>query len=262
MSQADNAVSAEKPVAPGSWPVLDAQERRILGVLVEKAKTTPEAYPMSVNGLVAGCNQKSNRDPLMNLSDLDVEETLSRLQKKGLVSRVVTSSSRVDKWRHLLYDVWKLDKLDMAVLAELLLRGPQTEGELRSRASRLESFADLEQLRAVLKPMAERKLVVYLTPEGRRGTTVTHGFHDPKELERLKTKSTIESEETPTAQAASAAPASHAPEWPARQAEALDIIARLTNEVTRLSSLVEQLRWANETLTAQMKEVRQGLGLP
>jgi uncharacterized protein len=164
-----------------AWPVLDARECRVLGVLIEKAKTTPDAYPMSINGVVTGSNQKSNRDPVMNLNDLDVEDTLSRLQKKLLVTRI--TGSRVERWRHDLYEAWKLDKIDLAVIAELLLRGPQTEGELRSRVSRMEPFADLEALRAACKPLHDRGLIVYLTPQGKRGTALTHGFHSPSELE-------------------------------------------------------------------------------
>jgi uncharacterized protein YceH (UPF0502 family) len=159
-------------------------ERRTLGVLVEKAKTTPEAYPLSLNALVTGSNQKSNRDPILDLTDADIEDALAECQKTGLVTQII--GGRVERWRHNLYDVWRVNKVELAVLTELLLRGPQTEGELRGRASRMEPIADLDALRAVLKPLAERKLVVYLTEEGKRGTTVTHGFHDAAELERLR----------------------------------------------------------------------------
>jgi uncharacterized protein YceH (UPF0502 family) len=154
-----------------------------LGVLVEKAKTTPDTYPLSVNALTTGCNQKSNRDPILNLSDLEVEDTLARCQKKGLTVKI--TGGRVVRWKHNLYDAWQVDKVDLAVLGELLLRGPQTEGELRSRASRMEPIDDLDILRNVLRPLVQRKLVVYLTPEERRGAVLTHGFHDPRELERL-----------------------------------------------------------------------------
>src|SRR5205085_5674714 len=130
-----------------------------------------------------GGNQKSNRDPLLNISDLDVEGALPSLQQKGLVTRI--TGSRVERWRHNLYDVWTVNKVELAILAELLLRGAQTEGELRGRASRMEPIEDLDSLRAELKPLVERKLVVYLGPEGRRGTQLTHGFHAPKELEYL-----------------------------------------------------------------------------
>src|SRR5271165_5219743 len=112
-------MSSEPLPGAGPWPVLDVQERRLLGVMVEKAKTTPDAYPMSVNALVTGSNQKSNRDPLLNLSDPDVEEALQRVQQKGLVSKI--TGGRVERWRHQLYDAWHVDKVQLATLAELLL---------------------------------------------------------------------------------------------------------------------------------------------
>jgi uncharacterized protein YceH (UPF0502 family) len=165
--------------------MLSVHERRVLGVLVEKAKTTPDAYPLSLNALVTGSNQKSNRDPLLDLNDLDVEETLTACQKKGLVFKI--TGGRVERYKHNLYEAWRVNKVEIAVLGELLLRGPQTEGELRSRASRMEPIADLDTMRATLQALAARGLIVYLTPEGRRGTTVTHGFHFPEEVERLRT---------------------------------------------------------------------------
>ena len=91
----------------------------MLGVLVEKAKTTPDVYPLSLNALVTGCNQKSNREPVLNLSDLDAEDALASLQKKGLVIKVTSTTGRVEKWRHNLYEAWHLDKVSLAILAEL-----------------------------------------------------------------------------------------------------------------------------------------------
>src|SRR3954470_7234360 len=107
-------MSAPTIPATGPWPTLTPNERRVLGVLVEKAKTTPDAYPLSVNALVTGSNQKSNRDPLLNLSDLEVEEALTRCQRNGLVERV--QGGRVERWRHLLYSAWMLDKREVAVI--------------------------------------------------------------------------------------------------------------------------------------------------
>src|SRR5437870_9315791 len=104
--QYGGAMSPEALAPPaGPWPVLDLSERRVLGVLAEKSKTTPDAYPMSINGLVTGCNQKSNRDPVLNLSDVDVEDALARCQKKGLVTRL-TGGGRVERWKHNLYEAW------------------------------------------------------------------------------------------------------------------------------------------------------------
>src|SRR5262249_14942459 len=148
-SLAGAAMSSEVEAAPvaapsAAWPVLSFHERRVLGVLVEKAKTTPDIYPLSLNALVTGCNQKSNREPVLNLSDAEVEEALANCQKKGLVVKI--TGGRVERWRHTLYESWHVDKVELAILAELLLRGPQTEGELRARASRMESIADLDAL--------------------------------------------------------------------------------------------------------------------
>ena len=126
---------------------LTPRERRVVGVLAEKGKTTPEYYPLSVAALVAGCNQKSNRDPITNYDQDDVEETLHSLRKKGAVI-LVEGSGRVARWKHTVYDWLKVSKVELAVLAELLLRGPQTEGELRARASRMEPLADLGVLAA------------------------------------------------------------------------------------------------------------------
>jgi uncharacterized protein YceH (UPF0502 family) len=181
---------------PTPWPVLSIPERRVLGVLVEKAKTTPDVYPMSLNGIVTGSNQKSNRDPVLELSEEDVEEALVAAQKQGLTTRI--TGSRVEKWRHNLYEVFQVNKVELAILAELLLRGPQTEGELRARASRMEPIADPDALREALRPMVERKLIVYLGPEGRRGTTLTHGFHSPEELAVAVRREDAEREESAT----------------------------------------------------------------
>ena len=160
---------------------LSILERRVLGVLVEKNKTTktPDTYPMTLNSVVVGCNQKLNRDPVFDLDEDDVEETLNELMKRGLT--IKQQGGRADRWRHLLYDAWNPSKVELAILAELLLRGPQSEGDLRGRASRMDEIADLDTLRALLKGLCERSLTVYLSPPG-RGAMVTHGFHTPEEL--------------------------------------------------------------------------------
>jgi uncharacterized protein YceH (UPF0502 family) len=224
----------------GNWPVLDMRERRVLGVLIEKAKTTPDAYPLSVNALVTGSNQKSNRDPLLNLTDLEVEEALVRCQKKGLAIKI--TGGRVVRWKHNLYDAWHVEKVELAVLGELLLRGPQTEGELRSRASRMEPIDDLDALRNALRPLVERKLVVYLTPEERRGAMLTHGFHDPHELERLRSRVAAE----PIAEALS--PAAPAP-WAREE--------RLSELESGLRAAREEIAALRQTLTSLQEELRQ-----
>jgi uncharacterized protein YceH (UPF0502 family) len=227
------------------WPPLSVHERRVLGVLVEKAKTTPDAYPMSLNALTTGCNQKSNRDPVLELSDADVEHALASCQRRLLIFKI--TGGRVDRWKHNLYDAWQLNKVELAVMGELLLRGPQTEGELRGRASRMEPIDDLEALRALLKPLATRRLVVYLTPEGRRGTVLTHGFHSEKELERLRATQPAVEEERPAPIPAAA------PVEPEKTAALQDEVAALRTQVTQLQDQVT-------SLAAQVRELRESLG--
>ena len=241
--------SEEEAVAPGlagPWPVLDMQERRVLGVLVEKAKTTPDTYPLSINALMTGCNQKSNREPILNLSEEQVDDTLVRCQKKGLTIKI--TGGRVIRWRHNLYDVWHVDKVDLAVLSELLLRGPQTEGELRGRASRMEPIDDLDALRNVLRPLVERKLVVYLTAEERRGAVLSHGFHDPHELERLRSR--IAAEPVTVAVSESPRPA------PPVSASSHDD-KRLTALESGLTSAREEIAALNQTIVGLQEELRQ-----
>ncbi len=136
----------EKP----AWQPLSSRQRRVLGVLVEKAKTTPDGYPMSLNAVTTGCNQKSNRSPLMNLSHDDVDAALEELRQMGAVAEV-QSGGRVPKYRHYMKDWLGIGGAEIAVVAELLLRGQQTVGELRGRAARMDkSITDLTALRPTL----------------------------------------------------------------------------------------------------------------
>lgn len=242
--------------ASGPWQVLDVQERRVLGVLVEKAKTTPDTYPLSVNSLVTGCNQKSNRDPLMDLDEDDVLDALNRSKAKGLVMKVI--GGRVERWRHLLYETWHVDKVELAVLAELLLRGPQTEGELRTRAGRMEPIDDLDFLRAKLRPLVDRKLVVYLTAEDRRGAALTHGFHEPRELEALKRHAAAAPAAAPALPAARAEPVP-APKADERVPALVAEVAALREEASGLLALLHDARQRVAALEKQSAEMRSAL---
>ena len=120
----------QTPPAAPRWQPLGALDRRVLGVLAEKAKTTPDAYPMSLNGIATGCNQKSNRDPLMQLEPDDVAEALERLRQMGAVG-MVEGYGRVTKYRHYLYDWLGVEKIELSVMTELLLRGADRRGAAR-----------------------------------------------------------------------------------------------------------------------------------
>ncbi|MGC2526220.1 MAG: YceH family protein [Candidatus Acidiferrum sp.] len=136
--------------------VLTEVEARVLGCLIEKEITTPEYYPLSLNALVHACNQKSNRDPLMNLDEDAVRRALRTLGEETL-ARSAGGDSRVPKYEHRLSEVFNFTRPETAVLCELLLRGPQTPGELRSRAERMHPFEDLSVVHSTLKHLMERE---------------------------------------------------------------------------------------------------------
>lgn len=220
----------ESVAEPAPWKPIPSRQRRVLGVLIEKAKTTPDGYPMSLNALTNGCNQKSNRAPIMNLSSDDVEDALEGLRSLGAAAEI-QGNSRVAKYRHYAYDWFGVKKEGIAVLAELLLRGDQTIGELRGRASRMETIASLADLKPVLADLKERGLIVELTPEG-RGQVVTHALYQPEELARLKEKY--------KGGAAPAEPKTSAPRSSA-SAELQQEVADLKQALAELTARVEAL---------------------
>jgi uncharacterized protein YceH (UPF0502 family) len=135
---------------------LTADESRVLGVLVEKALTTPEQYPLSLNAVVNGANQKNNRDPVVTMEEGQAFEALEGLRAKGLVIRSDMAGSRVNKYRQQAADVLRVRTAELAILAELLLRGPQTLGELRGRASRMHPLESLDVVKNMLRALSER----------------------------------------------------------------------------------------------------------
>jgi uncharacterized protein YceH (UPF0502 family) len=247
--QPQPAPPAAPAAPPPSWEPLAPVERRILGVLVEKQKTskTADAYPLTLNALVTGCNQKSNRDPVLELDEVEVEEAVEALQPRGLVTRI--TGGRVDRFRHELYNTWTSAGPELAVLAELLLRGPQTKGDLRVRAARMAPIDSLEALDEVLKPLLERRLVVYLTGPDRRGTVVTHGFHPPDELARLKAHHAH-------------APASAADLDPPAARPAAPAAGALEAKLGAALAEIDALKARVSGLEAQLADVRKQLDLP
>lgn len=136
---------------------LDSAEVRVLGCLAEKDLATPDYYPLSLHALVAACNQKTNREPLVQYEESDVVSALSLLEQKGWVLSVLEPGSRVTKYRHRLVEQLELRTSEQAILTVLLLRGPQTAGELRARAERLYEFSDIDATLTVLRRLAERE---------------------------------------------------------------------------------------------------------
>ena len=135
---------------------LTPDESRVFGVLIEKAQTTPEQYPLSLNAVVNGANQKNNRDPVLTMEEGRAFEALEGLRAKGLVIRSDMAGSRVNKYRQQAADVFHVRTAELVILAELLLRGPQTLGEIRGRASRMHPLESLEVVKGMLRAMQER----------------------------------------------------------------------------------------------------------
>lgn len=216
---------------------LSALEARIIGCLIEKQITTPDQYPLSLNALVAACNQKSNRDPVMNLDERTVQDTLDQLSRRHLVIEKSGFGSRVPKYQHRFcnteFGTLKLTPHELALVCELLVRGPQTPGELRTRASRMAPFSDVDQVEAALEALrtrADGPLLVRLPREpGRRDSRYAHLFSGPVELP----------------------PPAAAPSSTAAESE-LDVGA-----VARLDQLEEQLRQLREELEEVKKRLPQ-----
>lgn len=154
-------MSSEETQPIGATPVegqdlFDAHELRVLAVLAEKEALTPDNYPLSLNALVNGCNQLSSREPVMTLSEDDVQQALQRLMQERFVAEINQSGARVPKYEHRLRIKWALEQDKLAVLVILMLRGPQTAGEIRARCGRLQEFASLADVEACLQFLIDK----------------------------------------------------------------------------------------------------------
>ena len=233
----DAPLATEAAAAPRNWKPLTAIQRRVAGVLVEKAKTTPEQYPLSLNALTNGCNQKSNRDPQMNLVADQIEPALEQLREMGAVVEV-QSGGRVPKYKHCLYEWLGVDKAEMAVMAELMLRGEQTVGELRGRAARMEPIADVNALLPILRSLIDKGLLIELTPEG-RGQVVAHALYHEKEMAVLRERYRDAQHARPVAD---------------RPLPTMDASAEM---LQHLQFAVAELRAQLESLQEQVRELRE-----
>lgn len=238
---------------------MNSRQRRVFGVLIEKAKTTPDAYPMTLNGIVTGCNQKSNREPLMTLSPEDVEQILDELRAMHAVTEV-QGSGRVAKYRHHAYEWLGVDKYEISVMTELLLRGEQTLGDLRARAARMEPIADQNALKQIVDGLLKKQLMVELTPAG-RGQIVTHNLYKEREITELRAQyknhvpERSYDEERPASPSSSSVPSSPrpvAPTAPAIKTVSADEFSELRVEVAELQADVARLRQQVRDLEAKL----------
>jgi uncharacterized protein YceH (UPF0502 family) len=140
--------------SPQTLPVLDAEELRVLGTLMEKAKTTPDYYPMTLNGLVAACNQKTSRKPVVNYDDDTVINALNSLKRRGLTSTATGGSIRNIKYKHNFAIVFPVIPSEVALICLLILRGPQTPGELNTNSGRIYEFESIEEVQEILDKLA------------------------------------------------------------------------------------------------------------
>jgi uncharacterized protein YceH (UPF0502 family) len=175
--------------------LLNEVECRVLGSLLEKEVTTPEYYPLSLNALVNACNQKSNREPVMNLDEAAVRGALHSLDGQSLVRSVSASDSRVTKYEHRLQEAFNFYRHESAILCVLLLRGPQTPGELRGRAERMHPFEDLGAVQSSLQHLMKREppLVKILPRQpGTKEARYAHLFAGDVELQETKPEALAE----------------------------------------------------------------------
>ncbi len=199
----------------------DAVEIRVLGCLVEKQRATPDVYPLSLNALRLACNQSTNRDPVVEYDEQTVVEALRRLALRGWTRLASGAGSRARKYRHLLDDAFGLDGAEVSLLAVLMLRGPQTPGELKQRAQRLHEFASLAEVEQTLDRLVER------------GQVARHERRPGQKEERYEQLLGPTSEET-------------APEPPSRDAD---------DDATSDSPKAEELQPAEDRLTRLEREV-------
>ena len=175
-------------------------EVRVLGSLIEKEVTTPDYYPLSLNALLAACNQSSNRNPVVHYDEDTVAQAADSLREKKLVHLIARGESRVNKYRHVLYEAMNMGRPDIAAMCVLMLRGPQTIGEIRTRSNRLYDFASLEQVETTINGLmaAVPPLVVRLPRQtGQKEVRYAHLLSGEVQLSAVEVESELESEIEP-----------------------------------------------------------------
>jgi uncharacterized protein len=218
---------------------LEPHEVRVLGALLEKQRTTPDAYPLSLNALRSACNQSTNRDPVVDYDEATIRDALHRLGRRRWTRLASGPGSRAAKYRHLVDEALGLGPPELSVLAVLMLRGAQTPGELRARTERLYAFPDAASLHGVLETLSARELIVRLERRpGQKEERYMHLLSD--ELEPAPVAAAPPPRATP-APTPAAAPAAPNP-TPARPSDAEQRLARLEREVAELRAEVQALR--------------------
>jgi uncharacterized protein len=212
---------------------LSASEARALGALVEKEITTPDYYPLTLNALINACNQRSNREPVMDLDEDDTRQALHGLENKGLAGRARSADGRVTKYEHWLGEAFNFSRAETALICVLLLRGPQTPGELRGRTERMHRFEEINDVLAGLQKLMERdpSLVAVLSRQpGTKEARYAHLFSGP-----------VESIQTSAIASSTSSIAATTPEQDDRLAQLESTVAELQREVAALREKIDNL---------------------
>lgn len=246
-------------------------QRRVLGVLMEKGFTTPEQYPLTLKATTSACNQKSNRDPTVSYTEDQVMEGLDRLREGGLVAEVFPGGGRTARYRHYMRHCFDFSEGQFAVIAELLLRGRQQLGELRTRASRMIRIESMEQLREELTDLQQKGYLQSNGPLDRRGIEVDHSFYLDKEgmsignggpaAEPAAEESSRPSASAPAASTQNPVADSAVAEKFAAQLERFDqVIQQLRSTVQEQASLIHDLEHSQADLQDRLDKLERDLG--
>lgn len=241
---------------------LSKMERRVLGTMIEKGITVPESYPLTLKALTTGCNQKNNREPVANYSEDDVLETLDHLRELGLAAVVHTESGRTERYRHYLRRrMADLSEPQVAILAELLLRGRQPTGDLRARASRMApagTMDSLDHLRTELTGLQQKGLIQADGSLDRRGVEVDHTLYEPQENRKLAQRA-FDDDERPAVESRPSAPASASGSAAPVSRPAVSAPVAMPDSSGRIAALessLAALRGENQELKAELSGVR------
>lgn len=233
---------------------LSRPQRRALGVLVEKAFTVPESYPMTLKALTAGANQKSNRSPISNYSEDQMWQALDELRQLGLVGMVETESGRTERFRHYMRKRFPFTEPQLAIITELLLRGRQQLGELRTRASRMVRIETQEELKQELQGLMQQGFLQAGGDLDRRGVEVDHNFYPPSE------GMTLEQNEHDQAASDADLPRRHVAEPPINRGGDAAGMAVLRDEIEQLQARLDETNRIVSELQDELRELKRSLG--
>lgn len=240
-------------------------QRRVLGTLMEKGFTTPDQYPMTLKGATTGCNQKSNRDPVSEYSEAEVADALEQLRQLGLVAEVFTDGGRAPRYRHYVRHKFDFNEAQFAVMCELLLRGRQQPGELRTRASRMVRIDSQDQLKADLQSLQDKGFVQSNGPLERRGVEVDHTFYLPKENMKMAAASLPADDEPSPAPAAPAAvsprPVATVPVSASVPGIEPGLLRALQSQLGELNSQMTALQSAMDAIQQRLDRIERDLGV-